>query len=137
MRSHYCGTLKRASIGQQVRLCGWVNRRRDHGGVIFVDLRDRSRLVQLVFNPYAQDMFTQAEKLRNEFVLRVTGTVGERPQGTINAELPTGEIEVRVTALEILNESPTPPFQLDEVEVNEESRLKYRYIDLRRPHMQE
>ncbi len=136
MRSHYCGLVNEALTGQSVTVCGWVHRRRDHGGVIFIDLRDREGLLQLVFDPDAPDVFAQAEKLRSEFVLRVTGKVRPRPTGTENANLPTGKVEVLVQALEVLNRSEVPPFQLDDNDVGEETRLKYRYFDLRRPAMQ-
>ncbi len=137
MRTQYCGEVTKANLDQQVTLCGWVNRRRDHGGVIFVDLRDRTGLVQVVFDPDRADIFSQAEHIRNEYVLQVTAKVRLRPEGTINPELSTGEIEVLATELNVLNESETPPFQLDDDDVNEESRLRYRYVDLRRPIMQE
>jgi aspartyl-tRNA synthetase len=131
MRTHFCGQVNEQLIGQTVTVAGWVHRRRDHGGVIFVDLRDREGLVQLVFNPDAAELFASAEKLRNEFVIRVTGTVRERPAGTVNANLASGRIEVVATALELLNRADPLPFQLDET-VSEEVRLRYRYIDLRR-----
>jgi len=136
MRSHYCGQLNASHIGQEVELCGWTHRRRDHGGVIFIDLRDREGLIQLVYDPDLPDVFSIAEQVRNEFVLRVRGRVRARPEGTVNPDLPTGEVEVLGLELEILNPSDTPPFQLDEHEnVSEEVRLRYRYIDLRRPEM--
>ena len=136
MRSHYCGALNESFVGQTVTLCGWANTRRDHGGVIFVDLRDRAGLVQVVFNPPQQDAFRAAESVRSEFVLRVTGTVSLRPAGTINAHLATGQVEVVAQQLEILNRSEALPFQLDEVGLSEPVRLKYRYLDLRRGFMQ-
>jgi aspartyl-tRNA synthetase len=136
MRTHYCGEVTSTAIGKTVELCGWVHRRRDHGGVVFVDLRDRTGLVQVVFHPDQADVFKVAEKLRSEFVVRVVGTVNARPAGTVNKDLTTGEIEVSVTSLEILNESLTPPFMLDDHhKINEDTRLRYRYIDLRRPEM--
>ena len=136
MRSHYCGQLNASHIGQEVELSGWTHRRRDHGGVIFIDLRDREGLVQLVYDPDLPDVFSIAEQVRNEFVLRVRGRVRSRPEGTVNPDLPTGEVEVLGLELEILNPSDTPPFQLDEHEnVSEEVRLRYRYVDLRRPEM--
>ena len=136
MRSHYCGQLNASHIGQEVELSGWTHRRRDHGGVIFIDLRDREGLVQLVYDPDLPDVFSIAEQVRNEFVLRVRGRVRARPEGTVNPDLPTGEVEVLGLELEILNPSDTPPFQLDEHEnVSEEVRLRYRYVDLRRPEM--
>ncbi len=137
MRSHYCGQLNESHLDQEVTLCGWVNRRRDHGGVIFIDLRDREGLMQVVFDPDSPDTFAIAERVRSEYVLRVTGKVRRRPAGTENPALPTGQVELAVSGLEILNRAETPPFQLDEDDVNEETRLRYRYLDLRRPVMQE
>ncbi len=139
MRSHYCGELDSSFIDQQVRLCGWVHRRRDHGGVIFVDLRDRDGLVQVVFDPDQPEMFAQAEQVRSEYVLAVEGRVRARPEGTVNPNMPTGEVEVLALALTVLNAAETPPFQLDDhhTDASEEIRLRYRYIDLRRPEMQE
>ena len=131
MRTHYCGQVNETLVGQSVAVAGWVHRRRDHGGVIFVDLRDREGLVQIVCNPGAVEVFANAEKLRNEFVVRVTGTVRERPAGTVNANLASGRVEIVATAVEILNRADPLPFQLDE-QVSEEVRLRYRYIDLRR-----
>jgi aspartyl-tRNA synthetase len=136
MRTHYCGELNSTHIDQEVTVSGWVNRRRDHGGVIFVDLRDREGILQVVFDPDDADMFGKAERVRNEFVLKVRGKVRSRPEGTVNADMATGEIELLSLNLEILNASETPPFQLDE-EVHDDLRLKYRYIDLRRPEMLE
>ncbi len=131
MRTHHCGQVNAALTGQSVTLAGWVHRRRDHGGVIFVDLRDREGLVQVVFDPDAPEIFAEAEKLRNEFVVSITGRVRPRPEGTVNAQLASGEIEVLATAIELLNRSEPLPFQLDE-QVSEEVRLRYRYLDLRR-----
>ena len=131
MRSHYCGQVNEQLIAQSVSVAGWVHRRRDHGGVIFVDLRDREGLVQIVFHPEHQAVFEIAEKLRHEFVVRVRGLVRERPAGTVNANLASGRIEIVAAKLELLNRSDPLPFQLDET-VNEEVRLRYRYIDLRR-----
>ncbi|MEZ5453432.1 MAG: aspartate--tRNA ligase [Thiothrix sp.] len=136
MRSHYCGQVDEALLDQQVTLCGWVNRRRDHGGVIFIDLRDREGLVQVVFDPDRADVFSIAERARNEYVLQVVGKVRRRPAGTENANLRSGQIEILGLELNVLNAAETPPFQLDEDGVNEETRLTYRYIDLRRPEMQ-
>lgn len=136
MRSHYCGEVDKNQIDQQVTLCGWVHRRRDHGGIIFIDLRDREGTVQVVFDPDTVEAFANAEKVRSEYVLKITGKVRKRPAGTENTNIRTGEIEVLGKSLEILNTSETPPFQLDEEEINEETRLRYRYIDLRRPMMQ-
>ena len=134
MRSHYCGHVDENLIGQEVTVAGWVHRRRDHGGVIFVDLRDREGLLQVVFDPDRPDIFAEAERIRNEYVLRVTGTVRRRPEGTANPNLRTGQVEVLATGLTTLNPSLTPPFHQDE-QTNEELRLKYRYIDLRRDQM--
>ncbi len=137
MRTHYCGDVRREHLQQTVTLCGWAHRRRDHGGVIFIDLRDRNGLVQVVCNPEQAESFANAEKIRNEFVLKVTGVVRDRPEGTVNPNLPTGEVEVVAQDIEILNPSLTPPFQLEEENLNENVRLTYRYLDLRRPVMQE
>ena len=137
MRTHYCGQVTEKLIDQEVEACGWVNKRRDHGGVIFVDLRDREGILQVVFDPDTPEIFSIAEHIRNEYVLRIKGRVRMRPEGTINPDLPTGKIEVLAKELEVLNESDTPPFQLDDDDVHEENRLKYRYVDLRRPFMQE
>ncbi len=131
MRTHYCGQVNESLTGSSVSVAGWVHRRRDHGGVIFVDLRDREGLVQIVFNPDAVEVFAAAEKLRHEFVVRVTGKVRERPVGTVNASLASGRIEIVATEVELLNRADPLPFQLDE-QVSEEVRLRYRYIDLRR-----
>ncbi len=136
MRTHYCGELNQQDIGQVVSVCGWVNRRRDHGGVIFVDLRDIKGMLQVVFDPDDAAMFSLAESLRNEFVLKVDGIVRIRPEGTLNKDMPTGEIELLAQNLQVLNVSETPPFQLDDDEVHDDLRLRYRYIDLRRPEMQ-
>jgi aspartyl-tRNA synthetase len=135
MRSHYCGQVNESLIGQVVTVAGWVHRRRDHGGVIFVDLRDREGLLQIVFDPDAKDVFADAERLRSEFCVRITGKVRARPEGTVNASLASGQVELLARELEILSRSETPPFHHDEV-TNEELRLKYRYIDLRRDVMQ-
>jgi aspartyl-tRNA synthetase len=138
MRSHYCGQINSSHIDQEVELCGWVHRRRDHGGVIFIDLRDREGLVQVVYDPDRPEIFALAEQVRNEFVLRIRGRVRPRPEGTVNMDLPTGEIEILGLELEVLNRADPPPFQLDEHEkVSEEVRLRYRYVDLRRPEMQQ
>lgn len=135
MRTFYCGEVTEQQLAQPVVLCGWVHRRRDHGGVIFIDLRDRTGLVQIVFNPDQQAMFKQAGELRSEFVIQVTGQVRLRPEGTQNSQLATGQIEVVAEALTVFNRSEALPFQLDEHSLvsNEELRLKYRYLDLRRP----
>ena len=137
MRSLYCGELNEAHLDQEVTLCGWVHRRRDHGGVIFVDLRDHTGLLQVVFDPDTADTFATAESVRNEFVLQVKGRVRRRPEGTVNPDMPTGQVEVLGLVLTVLNAAATPPFQLDDQDVQEETRLRYRYIDLRRPEMQE
>ncbi|HEY4772215.1 MAG TPA: aspartate--tRNA ligase [Steroidobacteraceae bacterium] len=131
MRSHYCGEVNASLAGKEVEVAGWVHRRRDHGGVIFVDLRDREGLLQIVFDPDAAEVFAQAERLRNEFVIRVKGHVRARPSGTVNEQLASGAVELLAREMEILNRSEPLPFQLDET-VNEEVRLKYRYLDLRR-----
>jgi aspartyl-tRNA synthetase len=131
MRSHYCGQVNEQLIGQGVTVAGWVHRRRDHGGVIFVDLRDCEGLLQIVFDPQAAAVFAEAERLRNEFVVRVTGEVRARPEGTVNPHLASGRVELLAQELELLNRSEPLPFQLDE-QVSEEVRLRYRYLDLRR-----
>jgi aspartyl-tRNA synthetase len=136
MRTHYCGELTAALVERAVTLCGWAHRRRDHGGVIFVDLRDREGLAQVVFDPDRAEAFAIAERVRSEFVLRVTGKVRRRPQGTVNPDLPTGEVEVLAHELEILNASAPPPFQLDEENLSETVRLENRVLDLRREPMQ-
>jgi aspartyl-tRNA synthetase len=135
MRTHYCGVLNTAQLDQTVTLVGWAHRRRDHGGVIFIDLRDREGRVQVVFDPDRPDTFAEAERVRSEFVLQVRGRVRRRPAGTENPDLATGEIEVLAEDLKILNTAETPPFHLDDDTVSEEHRLRYRYIDLRRPQM--
>ncbi|MFK7977504.1 MAG: aspartate--tRNA ligase [Halioglobus sp.] len=138
MRSHYCGAVSSANIDETITLCGWVDRRRDHGGVIFLDLRDRDGIVQVVFDPDTQEHFERADRVRSEYVLRVTGRVRARTAETVNPTMATGEIEVLGKELEILNSAATPPFQLDEhTNVGEEVRLQYRYMDLRRQEMQE
>ncbi|VVE86126.1 aspartate--tRNA ligase [Pandoraea bronchicola] len=136
MRTSYCGLVTEQQLGQTVKLCGWVNRRRDHGGVIFIDLRDREGLVQVVCDPDRAEMFKAAEGLRNEFCVQITGLVRSRPAGTENANLTSGKIEVLCHALEVLNPSVTPPFQLDDENLSETTRLTHRVLDLRRPQMQ-
>ncbi len=136
MRSHYCGLVTEALMGQTVTLCGWVNRRRDHGGVIFVDVRDREGYVQVVCDPDRAEMFKVAEDLRNEFCIQVKGLVRARPEGTVNDSLKSGKIEVLCHELTVLNPSVTPPFQLDEENLSETTRLTHRVLDLRRPYMQ-
>ncbi len=136
MRTHKCGELNKENLGEAVELCGWVHRRRDHGGVIFIDLRDRAGLVQVVFNPESEDTFAIAESVRSEYVLRVEGVVRDRLEGTVNSNMATGEIEILVSHVEVLNESETPPFPIEsDIDVNEEMRLRYRYIDLRKTFM--
>ncbi|MGZ8240921.1 MAG: aspartate--tRNA ligase [Methylobacter sp.] len=138
MRTHKCGELNKQHSGQAVELFGWVHRRRDHGGVIFIDLRDRAGLVQVVFDPDSPETFALAESVRSEYVLSIKGIVRDRPAGTVNPNMHSGEIEVLAGQIEILNESETPPFPVEsDIEVNEELRLRYRYIDLRRTAMQE
>ncbi|MFT3741400.1 MAG: aspartate--tRNA ligase [Gammaproteobacteria bacterium] len=136
MRTHYCGHLNESFIGQTVEVCGWVHRRRDHGGLIFFDLRDREGILQVVFDPQEVAVFKLAETVRGEYVVKVRGLVRARPEGTVNKKLPTGGIEVLTQHLEILNPAEPPPFRIDEYgDVNEETRLRYRYLDLRRPEM--
>lgn len=138
MRSHYCGDLRATESGEEVEIYGWVHRRRDHGGVIFLDIRDRTGVLQVVFDPDEEQSFALADSVRNEYVLRAKGKVRPRPEGTINPDMPTGEIEVLGKELEILNAAKTPPFQLDaHSEAGEDVRLRYRYMDLRRPEMQQ
>ena len=136
MRSHYCGQVDDSLIGEQISVTGWVHRRRDHGGVIFVDLRDREGLLQVVFDPDTPDIFAEAERIRGEYVLAVKGLVRPRPEGTVNPNMATGKVEVLAQELTTLNDSETPPFHHDE-HANEEVRLKYRYLDLRRENMLE
>ncbi|MEY5097650.1 MAG: Aspartate--tRNA ligase, partial [Pseudomonadota bacterium] len=136
MRSEYCGLVTEALLGQSVTLCGWVNRRRDHGGVIFVDLRDREGYVQVVCDPDRPEMFKTAEGLRNEFCVQVKGVVRSRPEGTSNDSMKSGKIEVLCHEITVLNASVTPPFQLDDENLSETTRLTHRVLDLRRPYMQ-
>ncbi len=136
MRTHYCGLVTEAQLGETVKLCGWVNRRRDHGGVIFIDLRDREGYVQVVCDPDRAEMFQTAEDVRNEFCVQVTGLVRARPAGTTNDKLKSGQIEVLCHELKVLNASVTPPFQLDDENLSETTRLTHRVLDLRRPYMQ-
>jgi aspartyl-tRNA synthetase len=135
-RTDYCGRIDRQRLAQTVTVCGWVHRRRDHGGVIFIDLRDREGLVQIVCDPDRAETFAVAEKLRNEFVIGVTGLVRPRPKGTVNPDLASGEIEILAHDIEILNTAQTPPFQLDDENLSETVRLQHRVLDLRRPQMQ-
>ena len=138
MRSHYCGEINEAHLGQEIELCGWVHKRRDHGGVIFIDLRDREGIVQVVYDPDRAEPFAIAESIRSEYVVKLKGRVRARPEGTVNDKMKTGMVEVLGLELEVLNSSETPPIQVDgDIEVNEETRLRYRYIDLRRPEMLE
>ena len=136
MRSHYCGHLNVSHLDQEVDLCGWVHHRRDHGGVIFIDLRDREGLVQAVFDPSEAESFAVAERVRGEYVLRIQGRVRRRPPGTENPNLATGAVEVLGQSIEILNHAETPPFQVDDDTVQDEARLRFRYMDLRRAKMQ-
>ncbi len=136
MRTHYCGELNSQHIAQTVTLCGWAHRRRDHGGVIFIDLRDRTGMSQIVIDPDTAAAFANAETVRNEFVLKVVCKVRARPEGTVNPNIPTGEVEMLASEIEILNPSLTPPFMLDDDNLSETVRLEHRYIDLRRPAMQ-
>ena len=136
MRTHYCGHVNRELIGQTVTLCGWAHRRRDHGGVIFIDLRDREGMAQIVIDPDTPEAFKLAESVRSEYVLKIVCKVRARPEGTVNSNIPTGEVEMLATEIEILNASLTPPFMLDDENLTETVRLQHRYIDLRRPAMQ-
>jgi len=137
LRSHLCGDINESLIDQTITVSGWAQRRRDHGGVIFIDLRDATGLLQVVIDPDAVEAFKIADTVRNEHVLRATAKVRARPEGTTNAELPTGMVEVYATELEVLNRADPIPFQLDEEDVSEAVRLKYRFLDLRRESMQE
>ena len=137
MRSNYCGRVTEEHLDQEVEVCGWVHRRRDHGGVIFVDLRDHTGLLQVVFDPDRAEIFEIAERIRSEYVLKIKARVRRRPEGTQNPNMPTGMVEVLGLELEVLNAAATPPFQIDDDKINEDNRLTYRYIDLRRPVMQE
>ena len=138
MRSHYCGDIRSEHIDAEVTLYGWVHRRRDHGGVIFLDMRDVRGIVQVVFDPDTEEHFASADKVRSEYVLKIKGRVRERIEGTVNSDMPTGQIEVLGKELELLNSAETPPFQLDEhTQVGEDVRLRHRYVDLRRPEMQD
>jgi len=136
MRSHTCGQVSDSLIGKEVTLAGWVNRRRDHGGVIFIDLRDREGFVQIVCDPDRPEMFALAEQVRNEFCIQITGLVRARPAGTENTDLVSGKVEILCHQLVILNASVTPPFQLDDENLSETTRLTHRVLDLRRPQMQ-
>ena len=136
MRTNYCGLTTEALLGQTVSVCGWVHRRRDHGGIIFIDLRDREGMVQVVCYPDRADVFKAAEAVRHEYCLRITGTVRHRPDGTANSNLVSGQIEIMCEQLEVLNASITPPFQLDDEHLSETTRLTHRVLDLRRPQMQ-
>ncbi|NOY63096.1 MAG: aspartate--tRNA ligase [Gammaproteobacteria bacterium] len=137
MRTEYCGHVNESHLDQEVELCGWVHNRRDHGGVIFIDLRDREGVLQVVFDPDTRESFATAERVRGEYILQIKGRVRRRPEGTINPDLPTGQVEVLGHRLTVLSAAETPPFVVDdELDVNEDTRLRYRYVDLRRPHMQ-
>ena len=136
MRSHHCGLVDDTLLEQKVTVCGWVNSRRDHGGVIFIDLRDGQGLVQVVVNPGNDEVFAKAERTRNEHILQITGTVKPRMEGTVNDKLRSGKIEIITEEFTVLSASDTPPFQLDD-NVGEDVRLKHRYVDLRRPEMQQ
>src|SRR5688572_24486778 len=135
MRSDYCGLISRQHLQKKVTVCGWVHRRRDHGGVIFIDLRDREGLVQIVCDPDYPAPFKIAEGLRNEFVVQVSGDVRPRPDGTVNSSLISGEVEILAQEIEVLNASLTPPFLMDDDSLSEAVRLEYRFLDLRRPQM--
>ncbi|VFN02301.1 MAG: aspartyl-tRNA synthetase [Candidatus Kentron sp. G] len=138
MRTRFCGQINQSLVDEHVIACGWVHRRRDHGGVVFIDLRDREGIVQAVFDPMvARDAFHVAEQIRGEFVIQVEGRVRIRPEGTANPDMPTGEVEILGEKLVILNKAETPPFHVDDDDVHEETRLKFRYLDLRRPSMQQ
>ncbi|MGE4596496.1 MAG: aspartate--tRNA ligase [Methylophilaceae bacterium] len=136
MRTHYCGELNKSHVGETVELCGWAHRRRDHGGVIFIDLRDKAGLAQIVIDPDTPEAFKVAESIRNEFVLKISCKVRLRPEGTVNKNLPTGEVEMLASAVKVLNPSLTPPFMLDDATITESVRLEHRFIDLRRDEMQ-
>ena len=136
MRSHHCGQVTEAELDETITVCGWVNTRRDHGGVIFIDLRDREGILQVVIDPDTPESFALAERVRSEYVLKATGRVRYRPEGTENPDMVTGKVEMLVKDLEVLNAAKTPPFQLDEAHVHEDTRLTHRYIDLRTERMQ-
>ena len=136
MRTHYCGAVSADDIGKTITICGWAHRRRDHGGVIFIDLRDREGMMQVVIDPDTPAAFKLAEEVRSEFVLKIEGLVRARPAGTENPNMPTGMVEMLTRDLEVLNASLTPPFQIDDDNINENIRLQYRYLDLRREPMQ-
>ena len=138
-RSHYCGELRIGNEGEKVTLMGWVQTRRDHGGLIFIDMRDRTGLIQVVFSPdFQKEAFEKAEGVRSEYVICVGGTVRERPAGTANPNLATGQVDVMADELLVLNQAKTPPFYIEDgIDVDENIRLRYRYLDLRRPEMQE
>lgn len=136
MRSHYCGHITEAELDSDITVCGWVHNRRDHGGVIFIDLRDRAGIVQIVIDPDTPESFATAERVRGEFVLRASGRVRRRPEGTENPDMATGKVEVLIKDLEVLNAAVTVPFQIDEQHIHEDTRLKFRYIDLRTARMQ-
>ena len=136
MKEYLCSDIDESLLNKEVTVCGWVATRRDHGGVIFLDLRDYSGILQLVFHPDNQSIFKTAESIRSEYVLQVTGIVSKRLEGTINKDLKTGKIEIDVKSITILNKSKTPPIQINDNELNEEQRLQYRYLDIRSDYMQ-
>ena len=135
MRTHYCGELNSKLLGEEVSLCGWVHNRRDHGGVIFIDLRDFKGKAQIVIDPDTPESFSIAENVRSEYVLKVTGVVRERPKGTINEDMPHGSLEVLISAIIVLNASLTPPFPIDDAQTYSDTRLRHRIIDLRSDRM--
>ena len=136
MRTEYCGNVTKEHLGKDVSICGWVHRRRDHGGVIFLDVRDLEGICQAVIDPSNDEAFSLADKCRSEFVIQIRGNVRERPEGTINSKMKTGEVEIEVSEIELLNSAATPAFPLDDYQgVNEDVRLKNRILDLRRPEM--
>ena len=136
MKNYHCNEITENILNQEIELSGWVSKRRDHGGIIFVDLRDYTGIVQLVFNPEDKELFMKAESIRSEFVIEVKGMVNHRLEGTINNDLATGKIEIIVSSLKILNKSETPPFKINDNNVNEDQRLQYRYLDMRSDKMQ-
>ena len=136
MKNYHCNQITENTLNQEVQLSGWISKRRDHGGIIFVDLRDYTGIVQLVFNPDDKELFIEAESIRSEFVIKVKGVVSDRLEGTINKDLVTGKVEIIVSSLHILNKSETPPFKINDDNVNEDQRLQYRYLDMRSDKMQ-
>ena len=136
MKNYHCNEITENILNQEIKLSGWVGKRRDHGGIIFVDLRDYTGIVQLVFNPEDKELFMKAESIRSEFVIEIRGMVNPRLEGTVNDDLATGKIEIIVSSLRILNKSETPPFKINDDNVNEDQRLQYRYLDMRSDKMQ-